>query len=329
MRRREFITLLGGAAAVWPLAAQAQSTPAIKRIGILMGLAEADAEGQARITAFRQGLRQLGWTEGSNIQLDYHWGASGHARSRELAAEVVRKNPDVILTNSPTALAAVKQATSAIPIVFVQVADPVDDGFVTSLAHPGGNITGFAISEHAMSTKWLESLKEIAPRTTRVGFIQHVEHPSWPRYNRVIQEVAPIFGLSVFPIGVRNATELEEGVAKFSNQSDGALLILPDTFNTANRKVIIALAARQSLPAIYPSNFFAKDGGLISYGGDLVDLLRRAASYVDRILRGDKAGDLPVQQATKFELIVNLKTAKMLGLTVPETLLARADEVIE
>jgi putative ABC transport system substrate-binding protein len=235
----------------------------------------------------------------------------------------------VIFTNSPTALAAVKEATDAIPVVFVHVADPVSDGFVASLARPGGNITGFAISEHTMSGKWLEALKEIAPRTQRVGFVQHLEHPSWSRYNQVIQELAPIVGVGAFPIGVRNLADLEEGVTSFSHQPHGALLILPDTFNTANRKVIIALAARQSLPAVSGNRAFAWDGGLMSYGGDLVDLSRRAASYVDRILRGTNARDLPVQQATRFDLILNLKTAKALGLTVPPMLLARADEVIE
>jgi putative tryptophan/tyrosine transport system substrate-binding protein len=329
MRRREFVTLLGGMAAAWPLTARSQPKSAIKRVGILMGLAETDAQGQARIIAFREGLKQLGWTESANIQLDYYWGANGNKRSNELAAEVVRNKVDVILTNSPTGLAGVKLATRSIPIVFVQVADPVEDGFVADLAHPGGNITGFAISEHVMSTKWLELLKEMAPRTTRIGFIQHVEHPSWPRYNRIIQEVAPSFGLDAIPIGVRNATELEEEINRFALLPEGALLILPDTFNTTNRKLIIALARQEKLPAVYPLDFFAKEGGLMSYGGDLVDLLQRAATYVDRILRGNNAGDLPIQQATKFDLIINLKTAKVLGLTIPSTLLARADEVIE
>jgi putative ABC transport system substrate-binding protein len=329
MQRRNFITLLGGAAAAWPLTARSQPKSAIKRVGILMGLAETDAQAQARIIAFREGLKQLGWTESANIQLDYYWGANGNERSNELAAEVVRKKVDVILTNSPTGLAAVKQATRSIPIVFVQVADPVEDGFVADLAHPGGNITGFAISEHVMSTKWLELLKEMAPRTTRIGFIQHAEHPSWPRYNRIIQEVAPSFGLGAVPIGVRNATELEKDVNRFALLPEGALLILPDTFTTTNRKLIIALARQQNLPAVYPLSFFAKEGGLMSYGGDLVDLLRRAATYVDRTLRGNNAGDLPIQQATKFELFVNLKAAKEIGLTISPTLLARADEVIE
>ena len=330
MKRREFITLLGSvAAAAWPSVARAQQPAKMKRIAILMGLAETDAEGQARTTAFRQGLQQLGWTENANIKFDQYWDANSNKRSNELAAEVMRKKVDVIFTNSPTALAAAKQATNSIPIVFVQAADPVEDGIVASAAHPSGNITGFAITEHVMSTKWLDLLREMAPRTTRVGFIQHLEHPSWQRYNRIILEVAPSFGFAAFPIGVRDATELEEGVNKFSLLPGGALLILPDTFNTTNRKPIIALAEQQSLPAIYPLGFFAKDGGLMSYGGDLVDLLRRAALYVDRILRGDNAGDLPIQQATKFDLIINLKTAKVLGITVPPTLLARADEVIE
>src|ERR1700726_1790697 len=216
MQRRNFITLLGGATAAWPLAARSQPKSANKRVGILMGLAETDAQAQARINGFREGLKQLGWSESANIQLDYYWGANGNERGNELAAEVVRRGVDVILTNSPTALAAAKQATRSIPIVFVQVADPVEDGFVADLAHPGGNITGFAVSEHIMSTKWLDLLQEAAPRTARVGFVQHTEHPSWPRYNRIIQEVAPSFGLGAVPIGVRNATELEKDVNRFA-----------------------------------------------------------------------------------------------------------------
>jgi len=328
MRRREFFAFLSGAA-MSPLAAKAQQTLTIKRVGILMGLAEGDSEAQARLAAFRKGLEELGWTEGANIELDYHYGAGGVARSRELAAEVIRKKADVIITNSPTALAAAKEATQTIPVVFVQVADPVSDGFVASLAKPGANITGFAISEHTMTGKWLEVLREIAPLTTRVGFIQHTEHPSWPRYNKVIQEAAPSFGIAVFPLGVRSPADVEVGINDFSRQPNGALLVLPDTFNTVNRKIIIGLANQQKMPAIYPSRFYATDGGLISYGGDLVDLLRRAASYVNLALRGANVGDLPVQQATKFELAVNLKTAKALDLTIPAHPLARADEVIE
>jgi putative tryptophan/tyrosine transport system substrate-binding protein len=329
MRRRDFIKSACGSVIAWPFNAQAQSSRAVKRISVMMGLAEGDAEAQARIKAFRQGLQQLGWTEGGNVLLEYNYGASGHTRSRELAVDAVRKNPDVILTNSPTALAAVKQATSTIAVVFVQVADPVSDGFVTNLARPGGNITGFAISEHTMCGKWMETLKEIAPGTKRVGFVQHLEHPSWARYNAVIKEVAPAVGFDFHPIGVRSVADVEEGIARFSQQPNSALLVLPDTFNTTNRKNIIGLARQHNLPAIYPSNFFAVDGGLLSYGGDLVDLLRRAASYVDRIFRGANAGDLPVQQATKFELIINLKTARTLGLNVSPMLLTRADRVIE
>ncbi|MGA2999987.1 ABC transporter substrate-binding protein [Bradyrhizobium sp.] len=329
MQRRNFITLIGGAAAAWPLEARAQPTSAIKRVAVLMGLAETDAEGQARNKAFRSGFQQLGWIENANIQFDYYWDVNSNKRSDELAAVVMSKKVDVIFTNSPAGLAAAKKATRSIPIVFVQFTDPVEDGIVASLAHPGGNITGFASSEHVMSTKWLDLLRELAPRTTRVGFIQHVEHPSWQRYNRIIQEVASSFGFAAFPIGVRDATELEEGINKLSLIPGGSLLILPDTFNTINRKLIIASARQQNLPAVYPLSVFTKDGGLMSYGGDLVDLFKRAALYVDRILRGDKAGELPIQQATKFDLVVNLKTAKALGLDVPPTLLARADEVIE
>ena len=332
MRRREILGLIGGAAAVaWPLVARGQRVSAIKRVAILMGLAETDAEGQARNKAFRQRLQKLGWIENTNIEFEYYWNVNSNKRGDELAAEVMNKRVDVIFTNSPAALAAAKQATRSIPIpiVFVQFTDPVEDGFVASVAHPGGNITGFASSEHVMSTKWLDLLRELAPRTTRIGFIQNVEHPSWLRYNRIIQEVAPSFGFAAVPIGVSGTSEIEEGINKLSLLPGGALLILPDTFNTINRKPIIASARQQGLPAIYPLTIFAKEGGLMSYGGDLVDLFGQAASYVDRILRGDKAGDLPIQQATKFDLVLNLGTAAALGLTIPSSLLARADEVIE
>jgi putative ABC transport system substrate-binding protein len=329
MKRRDLIKLIGGAAAAWPLAARGQRASAIKRVAILMGLAETDAEGQARNEALRQRLQKLGWSENNNIEFEYYWNVNSKKRGEESAAEVMNKRVDVIFTNSPAALAAAKQATRSIPIVFVQFTDPVEDGFVASVAHPGGNITGFASSEHVMSTKWLDLLRELAPRTTRVGFIQNVEHPSWPRYNRIIQEVAPSFGFAAVPIGVRSVSEIEEGINKLSLLPGGALLILPDTFNTINRKPIIASARQQGLPAIYPLTTFAKEGGLMSYGGDLVDLFGQAATYVDRILRGDKAGDLPIQQATKFDLVLNLGTAAALGLTIPSSLLARADEVIE
>jgi putative ABC transport system substrate-binding protein len=329
MKRRDLIKLIGGAAAPWPLAARGQRASAIKRVAILMGLAETDAEGQARNEALRQRLQKLGWSENNNIEFEYYWNVNSKKRGEESAAEVMNKRVDVIFTNSPAALAAAKQTTRSIPIVFVQFTDPVEDGFVASVAHPGGNITGFASSEHVMSTKWLDLLRELAPRTTRVGFIQNVEHPSWPRYNRIIQEVAPSFGFAAVPIGVRSVSEIEEGINKLSLLPGGALLILPDTFNTINRKPIIASARQQGLPAIYPLTTFAKEGGLMSYGGDLVDLFGQAATYVDRILRGDKAGDLPIQQATKFDLVLNLGTAAALGLTIPSSLLARADEVIE
>jgi putative ABC transport system substrate-binding protein len=329
MRRREFIGLVAGSAAAWPHAAKGQRASAIKRVAILMGLAETDAEGQARNKALRQRLQKLGWIENNNIEFEYYWNVNSNKRGDESAAEVMNKRVDVIFTNSPAALAAAKQATRSIPIVFVQFTDPVEDGFVASVAHPGGNITGFASSEHVMSTKWLDLLRELAPRTTRVGFIQNVEHPSWPRYNRIIQEVAPSFGFSAVPIGVSGASEIEEGINKLSLLPGGALLILPDTFNTINRKLIIASARQQGLPAIYPLTIYAKEGGLMSYGGNLVDLFGQAATYVDRILRGDKAGDLPIQQATKFDLVLNLRTAAAIGLTISSSLLARADEVIE
>jgi putative ABC transport system substrate-binding protein len=329
MRRREFITLVGGAAAAWPLAAKGQRASAIKRVAILMGLAETDAEGQARNKALRQRLQNLGWIENKNIEFEYYWNVNSSKRGDESAVEVMNKRADVIFTNSPAALAAVKRATRFIPVVFVQFTDPVEDGFVASVAHPGGNITGFASSEHVMSTKWLDLLRELSPRATRVGFIQNVEHPSWLRYNRIIQEVAPSFGLAAVPIGLSGASEIEEEIGKLSLLPGGALLILPDTFNTINRKSIIASARQQRLPAIYPLTIFAKDGGLVSYGGNLADLFGQAATYLDRILRGDKAGDLPIQQATKFDLVLNLKTATAIGLTIPSSLLARADEVIE
>jgi putative ABC transport system substrate-binding protein len=329
MKRRDLIKLIGGAAAAWPLAARGQRASAVKRVAILMGLAETDTEGRARDKALRERLQKLGWLESSNIEFDYYWNVNNSKRGDEAAAEVMNKRVDVIFTNSPAALAAAKQATHSIAIVFVQFTDPVEDGFVASVAHPGGNITGFASSEHVMSTKWLDLLKELAPQTARVGFIQHVEHPSWRRYNRIIQEVAPSFGFSAVPIGVSGASDIEERLNKLSVLPGGALLILPDTFNTINRKLIIASARQNGLPAIYPLTIYAKEGGLLSYGGDLVDLFGQAATYVDRILRGDKAGDLPIQQASKFDLALNLKTASGLGLTIPSSLLARADEVIE
>jgi putative ABC transport system substrate-binding protein len=294
MKRRDLIKLIGGAAAAWPLAARGQRASAIKRVAILMGLAESDAEGQARNKALRQRLQKLGWIENNNIEFEYYWNVNSNKRGDESATEAMNKRVDVIFTNSPAALAAAKQATRSIPIVFVQFTDPVEDGFVANVAHPGGNITGFASSEHVMSTKWLDLLRELAPRTTRVGFIQNVEHPSWPRYNRIIREVAPSFGFAAVPIGVSGTSEIEEGINKLSLLPGGALLILPDTFNTINRKLIIASARQHGLPAIYPLTIYAKEGGLMSYGGDLVELLGQAATYVDRILRGDKAGDLPM-----------------------------------
>jgi putative tryptophan/tyrosine transport system substrate-binding protein len=326
--RREFITLLGGAAAAWPLATWAQDNR-MRRIGVLMNLASDDAEGQARLAAFHQGLQQLGWTVGRNVQIDYRWGAGDADRIRKFAAELVALAPDVILSTGSPSAAALQQATRTVPIVFVTVVDPVSSGFVDSLARPGGNITGFSLYEYSISGKWLELLKEIAPGITRAAVIRDPALTAGGGQLGVIQAVAPSVGAEVIPVNVRDAGEIERAITAFARSPNGGLIVTGSTLAAIHRDLIVTLAARHKLPAVYFQRYFVVAGGLISYGSGLVDQYRDAAGYVDRILKGEKPADLPVQAPTKYELVINLKTAKTLGLEVPHTLLARADEVIE
>jgi len=329
IRRRDFITLLGSAAAAWPLAARAQQPQRMRRIGVLMNYASDDAEGQARLAAFHQGLQQLGWTVGRNVQIDYRWGAGDADRIRKLAAELVELAPDVILSAGSPSVAALQQATRTVPVVFVTVVDPVSSGFVDSLARPGGNITGFPVYEYSIAGKWLELLKEIAPNMTRAAVIRDAALTAGGGQLGVIQAVAPSVGAEVTPVNVRDAGEIERAITAFARSPNGGLIVTGSTLAGIHRDLIITLAARHKLPAVYFARYFVVGGGLISYGPGLVDQYRQAASYVDRILKGEKPADLPVQAPTKYELVINLKAAKALGLNVPPTLLARADEVIE
>jgi putative tryptophan/tyrosine transport system substrate-binding protein len=329
MKRREFITLLGGSAVTYPFVAQAQQTERTRRIGLLTNLAEADPEGQARIMAFLQSLQQLGLTDGRNVKIDIRWGAGNPERLRKFAAELIALAPDVILVTGSATVAPLLQATRTVPIVFVNVADPVGAGIVDSLAKPGGNATGFTLYEYSTSGKWLELLKEIAPGVTRAGVIRDPAEPSATGQFAAIQSVAPSFGVEVVAINARDAPDIERGITAFSRTSTGGLIVVVGASTTSNREVIIAQAAHNRLPAVYPYRYFVAAGGLLSYGPDLVDQFRRGAEYVVRILKGEKPGELPVQAPVKYETAINLKAAKALGITVPPTLLARADEVIE
>jgi len=328
MRRRELITLLGGAAA-WPLATRAQQPEQMRRIGVLMNFAADDPEAQSRNAAFLQGLSELGWTVGRNLRIDYRWGAGDPDRYRQYAAELLALAPDVILAISSAALASLLQATRTVPIVFTTVADPVGAGYVDSLARPGGNATGFVLWEYSIAAKWLELLKEIAPQVTRAVVFRQSALAAGPGQFGVIQAAAPSLGVDLRVADVRDAREIERAVTTFAQGSNGGLIVTGSPGALSHRTLIVALAARHRLPAVYPTRVFPVDGGLISYGPDSVDQLRRAASYVDRILRGETPSELPVQAPVKYELVLNLKTAKMLGLDVPPSLLARADEVIE
>jgi putative ABC transport system substrate-binding protein len=330
MRRREFIGGILGSAATWPLAARAQQGEQMRRIGVLTsGAAADDPDGQVRSAAFVQGLQQLGWTDGRNIRIDYRWGAGDADNMRKYAAELVALAPDVILASGTASVAPLLQATRTVPIVFVQVTDPVGAGFVDSLAHPGGNATGFLLFEYAISAKWLELLKEIAPRVSRAGVIRDPAQTAGTGQCGVIQSVAPSLGMDVSAINLRDAPEIERGIAAFARSANGGLILTSSALSVVHRDLIVTLAARHKLPAVYYRRQFVTGGGLISYGPDVAEQNRRAAGYVDRILKGEKPADLPVQAPTKYELLVNLKTAKALGLTVPTSLLARADEVIE
>jgi putative ABC transport system substrate-binding protein len=329
MKRRKFIAFLGSAAAVSPLAALAQRANRTQRIGVLMGLAENDPEGQARYAALRERLRKLGWTEGGNIDVTTRWAAGDIARTQAYAAELVGLAPDVILVNTPPGLAALQTVTRSIPVVFVQVVDAAES-VVKSPARPGGNITGFyTFFDYSMTGKWLQILKEAAPRVRRVAAMQNPKHPAWSKYLDAIRSIAPSLGIEVVPAPVQEPAEIERVIERFARVPDGALVVLPDTFTTVHRGLIVAAAARYRVPSIGQSKSFATAGGLMSYGADLVDLMRLAGTYVDRILRGAKPAELPVQASTKLELVINLKTAKALGLTIPQAILLRADNVIE
>jgi len=327
MNRREFITLLGGAAAAWPLAARAQQGERMQRIGVLMNTTSADQ--QANLQVFLKGLQQLGWIEGQNMRIETRWAEGDAGAIRRYAGELVALAPDVILATGTAAMGPLLQATRTIPIVFNSVADPVGAGFVKSMARPGGNTTGFIQFEYSLSGKWPELLKQIAPSLTRVAVLRDAAITSGIGQFAVIQSVAPSLRMEVSAINVRDPAEIEGDIADFARMSNGGLILTASALSAAHGELIIALAAQHKLPAVYYRRGFVADGGLISYGYDLADQYRRAAGYVDRILRGAKPADLPVQAPTKYELVINLKTAKALGLDVPDSLLARADEVIE
>ena len=324
--RRKFLATLGGAAAAWPLAARAQQPERMRRIGVLHLQAVDDPEQQARIAAFRQGLQQFGWIDGRNLRIDFRWSAGSAADARKYASELVALSPDVILTSGAAAVAPLLQATRSVPIVFVLVADPVGAGIVDSLARPGGNATGFTSLEYSFGGKWLELLKEIAPSVTRAAVIRDPTDFAGIGVFGAVQTAASSVGVELSPVNVRDASEMERAIAVFARGSNGGLILTPGGLAFIHRDLIVTLAA---LPAVYFSRPFVVAGGLASYGPDNIDQYRRAAGYVDRILKGEKPADLPVQAPTKYELVVNLKTAKALGLNIPATVLARADEVIE
>ena len=328
MKRREFINFVGGAAA-WPLAAHAQQPDRTRRIGVLMLEPASNSEGQSRVAAFRQALEKLGWTDGRNLRVDYRWGAFDVERARAGITELLKLAPDVILAEGSLGLAAVQEATGSVPTVFVLVSEPVAQGFVQSLAHPGGNITGFTNFEPTVGAKWLELLKDIAPRVKRVAVMFYQDSSSAVPFFSQSAAAAQIFSVEVVEARLHEPADIGAVMAMLAHEPGGGLILPPDPFTNTHRKLIVELAARYRLPAIYSRRFFADEGGLVSYGNDSVDQFRQSAAYVDRIVRGEKPAELPVQQPTKFELVINLKTAKALGLTVPLSLLTRADEVIE
>jgi putative ABC transport system substrate-binding protein len=328
LRRREFIALVGSAAA-WPFVARAQQADRMRRIGVLMSLAADDRLGRARLAAFTQGLRELGWIDGSNVRIDIRWGAGNAKDSRKYATELIALAPDVILASGGVVATILVQTTRTVPIVFTQTPDPVGGGLVASLARPGGNATGFSAIEYGTGAKWLELLKEIAPHVTRVAVVRDPAIPQGIGQFGAIQSVALSLGVGVSPINARDKGEIERAVAAFAHAGNGGLIVTGSGLALVHRELIIALAARYKLPAIYFQRVFVAAGGLISYGPDSIDPHRRAAAYVDRILKGEKPADLPVQAPTKYDLAINLKTAKTLGLNIPQPLLTRADEVIE
>ena len=329
MRRRKFITLLGGAAAAWPLATRAQQPDHMRRVCVLLNRAADDPEAADSIGAFVQEMGKLGWSIGGNVRIEYRYGAGNPELSRRYASELIALAPDVILAASTLSVTALQQVSRSIPIVFALVSDPVGAGIVDSLARPGGNATGFMLSEYSVSGKWLELLKQIAPELKRVAVLRHSGNPAGIAQFGAIQAVAPTLGLQVSPINVNDASEIESAVAVFARSANGGMIVTGSASATIHRGLIITLAARHKLPAIYSDRFAVSSGGLIAYGPDFIDQFRRAAGYVDRILKGEKTADMPVQAPTKYELAINLKTAKTLGLSVPQTLLVSAGEVIE
>jgi putative ABC transport system substrate-binding protein len=328
LKRREFITLIGGAAAC-PLAASGQQGERVRRVGVLMNVAAADQEGQAQVAAFLQALQQLGWSEGRNVRIDTRWGENDVELDRRYATELLAFAPDVVLASSTLSVAALRRVTRTSPIVFAGVSDPVGAGFVDTLARPGGNVTGFMIFEYSVSGKWLELLKEIAPRVMRAAVLRDSANPAGIAQFGAIQAVAQSLGVALRPVDIRDAGEIERSIASFARAANGGLIVTPGASVSAHHDLIVMLAARYKLPAVYSSRPMVIGGGLICYGPDIAHQFRQAAGYVDRILKGEKPADLPVQAPTKYELVINLKTAKALGLDVPPTLLARADEVIE
>jgi putative ABC transport system substrate-binding protein len=330
MKRREFITLLGCSAAAWPLGARAQQGERLRRIGVLPGGQDTDdPRSQPNIAAFLQALQQLGWADGRNVKIEYRWPTADADKTRKYAAELVAFAPDVILAIGTPSLASLLQATRTVPIVFVAVSDPVGAGYVDSLSRPGGNATGFVLFDYSLSTKWLELLKQIVPGVTRAAVLRDPAITPGIGQWGAIQSAAPALGVEVSPVNVRDAPEIERGVAAFARSGNGGLIVTGSPLALLHRELIIALAAQHKLPTVYFSHAFVTGGGLISYGPDVADQARRAAGYVDRILKGEKPPDLPVQAPTKYELVINLKTAKVLGLTIPPAVLACADAVIE
>jgi putative ABC transport system substrate-binding protein len=329
MKRRQFIKAFGGAAAMLPVLARAQQPGGVRRIGVLSGFSVNDSEGQARVAAFTQALAQLGWTDGRNVKIEYRWGAGGADNIRKYATELVALAPDVVLATGGTSLGPLLQASSTVPIVFANVPDPVGSGFVESLARPGGNATGFMQFEYNLSAKWLELLKQIAPGVTRAKVLWDPAITAGIGQFAIIQSVAPSIGIEVSPVNARDAGEIERSIAVFARSSNGGLIVTGSALALVHRELIVGLAGRHRLPAVYFDRAFVTAGGLISYGAVLIDQFRGAAGYVDRILKGEKPADLPVQAPSRYEVVVNLKTAGALGLDLPPTLLARADEVIE
>jgi putative tryptophan/tyrosine transport system substrate-binding protein len=330
MRRREFITLLCGAAAAWPLTAQAQQPDRMRRIGVLMGFPESDSQAQSFMAAFQNGLQKLGWTDGRNVRIDTRWAAFDAESKQRFAKELIALQPDLILSHTTPTTAALLQQTRTIPIIFATVTDPIGSGFVASLSRPGGNVTGFTLVEPTMAAKWVELLKEIAPRVNWIAMLFNPATATYADYFlKPFKAAAASFAVAAIAAPAHDTSELESVIAAQAREPNGGLIVMPDSFTDAHRVEITSLVARYGLPAIYAYRFFTERGGLLSYGADLRDNFRRAADYVDRVLKGEKPADLPVQAPTKFELTINLKTAKVLGLTVPPSLLGLADEVIE